>query len=123
MKLKIILILITVALSTLFTACSNRPPEEKVTTAIKTQLEKEFPSSWSESLLNAKNAKVDSIKIVQFGNFNENENYWPVKARIYGTYEVYYLIKTDTVNFDKIGDFKISEDDYGNWKANLKEEQ
>jgi len=28
MKLKIILILITVALSTLFTACSNRPPEE-----------------------------------------------------------------------------------------------
>jgi len=120
MKLKIIFVLFTITTSLFFYSCSNEPSKEKVIATIKTQLEQKFPSSWSEGLLNGKNAKVDSIKIIQFGNFNDNGQYWPVKAKVWGTYVVDYLVKSETKTFNKVGDFKLYKDDYGIWQASLK---
>ncbi len=118
MKLKIIILFTAVVLSSIFTACSNKPPNKKVLTAIiKTQIEKRLPGSWNESFLKGENVKVDLIKILQLGKFNKSEKYWPVKAHVVGTYQINVLVKTLTKHFNKIGDFKIFKDDYGNWQA------
>ncbi len=120
MKPKIIILFTAVVLSSIFTACSKKPLNKKVLTAIKTQIEKKLPNSWNESFLKSENVKVDSIKIIRFGDFNKSGQYWPVKARVIGTYKINLFIETLTKHFNKIGDFKIFKNDYGNWQAELK---
>lgn len=123
MKLKIILLLTAVALSTILISCTSKPPKkEKIQEAIKTQIEKRLPNSWNESFLKSENVKVSLIKIIQFGNFNKSGKYWPVKAHVVGTYQSNLFLKTLTKHFDKIGDFKIFKDDYGNWKSSMNNE-
>ncbi|HCA42589.1 MAG TPA: hypothetical protein DEP28_04970 [Bacteroidetes bacterium] len=101
------------------TSTKNKPSDTDVKSAITNKLKKEVPISWSGSLMGGKNAVVKSIDIQQYGNYNEKYNYWPVKARVKGTCEADLLFKIETRAFDKIGDFKIYQDDYGNWNAEL----
>jgi len=120
MKSKKCFVLTLIIFSLIFYSCSNHPKDEKVIVAIKAEVENNFPSSWSDGLLNGKHAKVDSIKIIKFGEYKEIGKYWPVKAKIWGTYDVDYLVKSESKKFNKIGDFKLFKDDYGDLQVKLK---
>lgn len=87
--------------------------------AIKEKLKREVPPTWAGSLMGGKNAVIEKIDIQQIGNYNGQGKYWPVKCRVKGVCDADLLVETKKVAFDKIGDFKIKQDDYGNWYAEL----
>jgi hypothetical protein len=123
-------------------SCSREPSKKVIKTAIKELIEKEknvppdwidkknLPTHWHEVSFFDKleNARIASIDILQIGIFNKQELYWPIKASLKGTGELYkrWLATFGQekegpvpVEFSGIGDFKIYQDDYGNWKATL----
>jgi hypothetical protein len=69
--------------------------------------------------MGGRNAVVEKIEIQQIGNYNEQGKYWPVKCRVKGTCDADFLLETKKTAFDKVGDFKIRQDDYGKWYAEL----
>ena len=93
--------------------------EEIISTAIKEELKKEVPGTWAGSLMGGKNAVIEKIEIKQIGNYNEQGKYWPVKCRVKGKCEADFLTEKRIMAFDKIGDFKIKQDDYGKWYSEL----
>jgi len=112
--------LLLVNLSLLFfliSSCSQAPSDDVIKSAITNHLKHKVPMSWSGSLMGGKNAYIELIEIKQIGDFNKKLNYWPVKARVKGNCQAEFLFKTETRSFDRIGNFKLYQDDYGNWKA------
>lgn len=97
----------------------SQPTDEIIKNAIIEKLKKEVPHSWAGSLIGGKNGKLDLIEIQQIGNFNDQGKYWPVKCRVKGTCDADFLTETRKVAFDKIGDFKLKQDDYGKWFADI----
>jgi hypothetical protein len=91
--------------------------DEVIYSAIKETIKKEVPPSWAGSLMGGYNGVVEKIDIQQIGNYNEQGKYWPVKCRVKGTCDAEFFVETKKVSFDKIGDFKIKQDDYGKWYA------
>ncbi|MFQ5753539.1 MAG: hypothetical protein ACE5HI_16235 [bacterium] len=100
-------------------SCSNKPSENLIKTAITRSLEERVPVSWAGSLLGGNNAKIESIDILQIGKYSEQRKYWPIKARVKGFCDANLLVRTERKEFDRTGDFKLYQDDYGNWKAVL----
>ena len=100
--------------------CSQKPSTSDVKNAITVELQNTIPVSWVGNLLGGSNAKIESIEIQQWGDYNEEEKYWPVKVRVVGTAELNDPFNQDKVkNFDKISDFRLTKDDYGMWQAEL----
>ena len=99
------------------------PSEEIIKKAIAEQLKKQVPMSWAGSTMGGKNTKINQIEIKQIGTFSEQEEYWPVRARVKGTCTVKSLmpniLPAEQKTFDQVGDFKIYQDDYGKWKAHI----
>ena len=98
---------------------NNQPSNDIIMNAIKLMLKKEVPPTWSDSLMGGKNASVDFIEVQQIGNYNDQSRYWPIKCHVKGSCDADFLLKTERRSFDKIGDFKLKQDDYGNWFAEI----
>ena len=98
---------------------SNQPSNDIIMNSIKSCLKKEVPPSWSGSLMGGKNGLVDLIEVQQIGNYNDQARYWPVKCHVKGSCDADFLLKTERRSFDKIGDFKLKQDNYGNWFAEI----
>lgn len=98
---------------------SSQPTDDVIKSAIKEKLKKDVPPSWAGSLIGSKNAVIEKIDIQQMGNYNETGKYWPVKCRVKGVCDADFLTETRKTAFDKIGDFKLKQDDYGKWYAEL----
>jgi hypothetical protein len=114
------LLFVVLTMPIVFSACSSRPSDEKIKTGIIEYLQKEgAPPSWAGSLLGGKDVDVDLIDIEQIGNYNKDAKYWPIKARVKGTCKADLLVSRESRNFDRVGDFQLYQDDYGNWKARL----
>ncbi len=98
---------------------NNQPSQDIIGNSIKACLKKEVPATWSGSLMGGKSASVDVLEVQQIGNYNDQGRYWPVKCHVKGSCDADFLLKTERRSFDKIGDFKIKQDDYGNWYAEI----
>ncbi len=103
----------------MLSSCSKGPSDEAIKSAITEQLKHQVPLSWSGSLMGGKDAQIELIEIKQKGKFNDQARYWPIRARVKGTCEADFLFKTETKAFDQVGDFKLYQDDYGDWKASI----
>ncbi len=120
MKPRSVLVLVLAVFSVcLLTSCARPPSKTVIKSAITDYLHLQVPISWSRSLMGGKNAKIELIEIKAVGKFKKQGNYWPVKARVKGTCEASLILSTETRRFDKVGDFELSQDDYGNWKASI----
>ncbi|MBZ0203308.1 MAG: hypothetical protein K8I03_09870 [Ignavibacteria bacterium] len=93
--------------------------DEIIISTIKEKLKKEVPPTWAGSLMGGRNAVIEKIDVQQIGNYNEQGKYWPVKCRVKGICDADLLFETKKVAFDKVGDFKIHQDDYGKWYAEI----
>lgn len=103
----------------LLTSCARSPSKTVIKSAIVDLLNRDVPDAWSGSLMSEKNVNVEIIEIKAVGKFNKQRNYWPVKARVKGTCEVSLSFSYEFRRFHGIGDFKLYQDDYGNWKASI----
>lgn len=112
-----------VAASGLWFSCSRGPSDDTVRSAIAESLRGQIPTSWSGSLLGCKTSQIEVIEIKQRGKFNKKAGYWPIKAHVKGTCEVDLLFKKETKEFDQVGDFRLFQDDYGDWKASIQMSQ
>ena len=106
-------------ISMLVSSCSQHPSDGTLKSAITEHLKQEVPFSWSGSLMGCKNTQIELIEIKQIGKLNDQDKYWPVKTRVKGTCQSLGMYETSTIVLDQVGDFKIYQDDYGNWKANI----
>lgn len=100
-------------------SCSRAPSRGAMKQAIAECLQAQVPMSWAGSLMGGKNAHIESMDIVEVGSYQKGGQYWPVKARVKGTCQADFIFKTETVSFDRVGDFKLSRDEYRHWKAEI----
>lgn len=103
----------------LLSSCSRGPSDDTIKSTITEHLKHQVPMSWSGSLLGGQNAQIELIEIKQRGKFNDQAKYWPIKARVKGVCQANLVFKTENRAFDEVGDFKLYQDDYGNWKASI----
>jgi hypothetical protein len=104
----------------LFLGCSSKPNNTQIEEAVKIELKNNIPVSWVGNLMGGSNAKLSTIEVIEFGNFNNEQKYWPVKIRVVGSAESNDPFNSGKVSqFDKVSEFRLSKDDYGKWKASL----
>jgi len=107
----------------LTTACAQpeHPSEKELQDAVVRALGSNIPVSWVGNLMGGKNAKVEEIQVVRIGIYNQEKKYWPIKIRCIGHCQLNDPFNQDKyVSFDKVGDFILYRDDYGDWQAVLK---
>lgn len=104
----------------LLAACSSKPSRAQIEDAVRASLETNVPVSWVGNLMGGRNANVNRIEVVEWGSFNTEQGYWPVKLRVVGSAELRDPFnRGKTAQFDKVAEFRLRKDDYGKWQANL----
>jgi len=96
----------------LATYCSSPPSEEIMQTAIK----EAYQESLNSFKFSKSKAEVEWIKILQVGDYNGEQEYWPVKA----TVRVKNVVFNKDMSSEKTYDYRIFKDEYDNWKASQK---
>lgn len=71
-----------------------------------------------------RDASVNSVELLRKGEFKEGGGYLPVQARVSGTLKQKSLPNlglppSRDCKFDGTGDFRISKDDYGDWRGQI----
>jgi hypothetical protein len=125
----------SIALGGLLVSCSSsHPSEEVMRDAITAYLKTDpgrvcsggFVRCESDSLRAGYDPLViEAIEIKQIGT--KQNTYWPVRAAVRGSGTLVQLRNDDgtrrgnktTVQFDKVLDFHIYQDDYGAWQAKV----
>jgi len=104
----------------LFVGCSSKPSNSEIEEAVKSELQSNIPISWVGNLMGGRNAKISTVEIKEWGTFNKEQKYWPVKIRVVGSAELNDPFNQGKVKqFDKVSEFRFRKDDYGKWKASL----
>lgn len=98
---------------------NSKPSDNEIKSALVEKFKKEVPATWAGSLMGGKNGVLTSIEILQFGNYNDQLKYWPIKIRVKGTCDADFIMTTEKRSFDKTGEFKFRQNDYGKWTADL----
>ena len=126
MKTTMSLFIAFVSLTLVVGCTSQKPSKSVVKQLVKEKLHKHLPRSYTDRAFDTlrwgtRNLKINSIEIVEWGNFNESQKYWPVKIRIVGSVEAEYSTGFASSawkdrEFDETTDFIFSKDDFGKWK-------
>jgi Tfp pilus assembly protein PilF len=104
--------------------CMDKLPPDAgaVQAAISACLKAGVPVSWVGNLMGGSNASLSKIEVVKVGIYNERFLYWPMKIRVVGSCTLNDPFNPGkTVSFDKVGEFKLTRNDYGEWQAELSE--
>jgi len=104
----------------LFVGCTpSKPSNSEVEQIVKSTLQRPEKNIWfslDNSSWHYVDIKINSLEVMEWGSFNKQEKYWPVKIRIEGN-----AIKAETIynreQFNSIIDFKFMKDDYGKWQT------
>jgi len=119
-KQSFVLLMVAFVTLSLFVGCSPKPSNSEIEEAVRAELQSNIPISWVGNLMGGKNAKIRLIEIKEWGSFNKEQKYWPVKIRVVGSAELNDPFNPGKVKqFSKVSEFKFYKDDYGKWKANL----
>ena len=86
------------------------PTDEEVNTAITEFLKGFYFISNTDN-----DHKVDKVRIEKRGDYNSESKYWPIRAY----FKVFYTSNFHKYFQEKTGDFKLSLNDYKEWKADL----
>ena len=117
------LIYIVLAASIVFVGCSkiNKPSEDDLLIAVGRCLQNNIPVSWVGNFMGGKNANINRLDVVQIGIYNKESKYWPMKLRCQGTCQLNDPFnKGRIISFDRVGEFLLYQDDYGEWQAKLR---
>ncbi len=116
----IFILVFVISLIALCIGCTSKPDTSQVEQAVRIKLKNHVPVSWVGNMMGGRNAKITSVEVVEWGNYNKDLEYWPVKIRVIGSAELNDPFNQGKVKrFDKVSDFKLRKDDYGEWIASL----
>lgn len=99
-----------------------KPSQDEIKMAVTNHLKHNVPITWAGNLMGGKNAQLSVIEVLQVGNYNQQQKYWPMRIKCVGRCEMNDMFNQGKWNsFDRIGEFILFQDDYGNWKAAMKD--
>lgn len=102
------------------TGCTSKPDKSQIEQAVRAELKNNIPVSWVGNMMGGRNAKITTVEIVEWGTYNKNQKYWPVKIRVVGSAELNDPFNQGKVKrFDKTSEFRLRKDEYGKWQASL----
>ncbi len=97
------------------------PNDNQVASAVQRALQKEIPVSWVGNLGGGRNAQLSAVNVQKIGIYNDRERYWPMRIRVAGKCLLNDPFNQGkVVSFDKIADFVLVRDDYGDWQASMR---
>jgi len=103
-----------------FVGCAPKPSNSEIAVAVRSELQSDIPVSWVGNLMGGKNTTLSALEIKEWGTFNREQKYWPIKIRVAGIAELNDPFNQGKVaRFDKIAEFRFTRDDYGKWRAIL----
>lgn len=112
-------VFLILTLSLLLLSCTSKPSNETIIKIVKDGSVGIGGGNCDPNTKTIKNANY-AVEIVEFGTYNKERKYWPVKIKINGSYDCPAVFSGNyqrkTVN--KIIDLKLSKDDYGKWQIN-----
>jgi len=98
--------------------CASKPDAFQIEEAVRVELKNNVPVSWVGNMMGGRNAKFTTIEVVEWGNYNRDLKFWPVKIRVIGSAELNDPFNRGVIKkFDKVSEFRLRKDDYGKWKA------
>ncbi len=103
-----------------FVGCSQEsgPSENEIKTTVNSYGEVNH-RVWAETALPVDQLdKIDSIEVIEKGNFNKQGNYYPIWLGIRGT-RFRGSFKGDKETFHEIIDAQVRKDDYGKWTMHI----
>ena len=116
-------LLVATAAMSLLMGCHSKPSDSDVEQALRAEFKTASAISWVGTVFDTKDLEISTIEIKQWGSYNGDEGYWPLKVRVAGSVKQNFVSfdtgKKTVKKFDHTGDFKLHKDDYGNWKATL----
>ena len=121
-KQSIVLVVIAFVGLSILSGCTSKPSDSEIEELVKAKFQREVPESWmgGGGVIDCRNAKINTIKIMEWGDFNKEEKYWPIKIRVAGSAEVRTVTNQGGVRpFNKVSEFMFSKDDYGKWQGRL----
>jgi hypothetical protein len=103
-----------------FSACSSGPSDKIAKDAVTECLSNGgLPLSWGGSLMGARLDSIETIEIVEKGNYNKEGKYLPMRIRVKGVSMANMIFSKERHEFDAVGEFFLYKDDYGKWKARI----
>jgi hypothetical protein len=86
--------------------------------AVREELSKSVPERWMNAMVVGGDSNITSIKIIEWGDFNSDAKYWPVKVKVTGSAKLRVPFgKAEVRNFDEVGEFRFYKDDYEKWQS------
>lgn len=124
MRLRYLPVCMVLIFSTISIACAadpERPNTKQIHAAVSNTLKSEIPVSWVGNLMGGRLHSLKDLRVTRIGIYNIEKKYWPMKIRCVGIAALKDPFnKGKKVSFDKVGDFLLYKDDYGDWKANMR---
>ncbi len=97
------------------------PSKEQLYSAVARALGSEIPVSWVGNLMGGRLKSLDDLQVVRVGIYNKDRKYWPMQIRCSGVAALNDPFnKGKVVRFDKVGEFVVFRDDYGDWQARMR---
>ena len=120
-KKSFVLVMLAFVTLSLFVGCSQKPSNSEIEETVRAYLQNNVPPLWVGGLTGGKNEKINLIEIKEWGSFNKERKYWPVKIRVVGSAELNDPIPNQAAvsQFDRVAEFRFYKDDYGKWKASF----
>ncbi len=102
-----------------------RPPSQpELEAAVRRSLARAVPVSWVGNLAGGRAIRIDSVELVEMGEFNPHAGYWPARVHAVGVCRLkdpFAGLGGASRNraFNGTTEFVLTRDDYGNWQASL----
>ncbi|MDE0010989.1 MAG: hypothetical protein OXU36_07575 [Candidatus Poribacteria bacterium] len=118
----VVLFVLVFAIPTLLIGCSAQKPSKSVVKKlVKENLSKGVPASWVNARFWTTQATIKTVKIEEWGKFNEARKYWPAKIRVVGTAKAEMgFFEFEDRDFDEVAEFVFYQDDFGKWQVSRK---
>ena len=89
--------------------------------AITASVVNDFPPGWSASIRQGTHVDVTTVKILKVGNYDAKSKFYPVEARVCGTYQDNPFFESPRErSFDQTAHFAVYQNEYVDWVASLR---
>ena len=102
----------------------DKPSVKDVEHAVSSMIREKKPQSLIEGIDRSymewvEDVIVELIEIRQFGNFNEEKNYWPVRLKVSGKVIIKELMRSSESyrNLNGMLEIRMRQNDFGEWTA------
>lgn len=100
--------------------CADKPNDNIIESELRKELTKSVPERWMKAMVTGGNAQIESVEILEFGDFNDAGGYWPVRVEVSGSATLNVPFgPRETRNFREVAEMRLMKDDYGGWQGAL----